>query len=331
MAAQAMAHLQRPAPQPSEFAPLTPAFDAVVGTAMAKDPAQRYATARQLAAAAAAALQQQTGLPPAAGPHRHGWTVTHPEWPPTAAGPTPRRGSKAAALAGAVLLVGAGVTASVVLRDDPGSAPGPTSGAPPAPTAAPTVTDSELPATLLPAEQVSAVMAVPMRVSGESGGFYNDGLVNVPECIAVLYPAQESAYQNSGATTTYTQIVNPVDTQIKASVAQAVVAFGTAALAESFVGRQVGLWQGCAGKTAKVSQGGGQPTEDWRMGSVTTADSVLTVTNTRVNSEVSCQRALRAANNVVVDVSACLTGQVVDQGSAVAAQIAGRVSGREGG
>jgi hypothetical protein len=104
-----------------------------------------------------------------------------------------------------------------------------------------------LPATLLPAEQVSAVMAVPMRVSGESSGFYNDGLGNEPACSAVLYPAQESAYQNSGATTTYTQIVNPVDTQIKASVAQAVVAFGTAALAESFVGRQVVLWQGCAG------------------------------------------------------------------------------------
>ena len=67
-----------------------------------------------------------------------------------------------------------------------------------------------------------------MQVSEESSGFYNDRLVNAPECVAVLYPAQQSAYQNSGATTTYTQIVNPVDTQIKASVVQPAAMAGAA-------------------------------------------------------------------------------------------------------
>ncbi len=51
------AHLTKPPPRPSDLLPwLPPGFDAVVGTAMAKDPAQRYQSCRELSLAARAAL-----------------------------------------------------------------------------------------------------------------------------------------------------------------------------------------------------------------------------------------------------------------------------------
>lgn len=51
------AHLHLPPPDPTRYAPwLPPQFDAVIATAMAKDPAARYRTAGDLAEAAASAL-----------------------------------------------------------------------------------------------------------------------------------------------------------------------------------------------------------------------------------------------------------------------------------
>ena len=57
--AQRVAHLWQPPPRPTALLPELPAgVDAVIATAMAKDPARRYQSARELVAAAAAALGQ---------------------------------------------------------------------------------------------------------------------------------------------------------------------------------------------------------------------------------------------------------------------------------
>ncbi|BDE11396.1 hypothetical protein MKCMC460_02560 [Mycobacterium sp. 20KCMC460] len=57
VAAVVAAHLHAPPPRVGERVPgLPPELDAVIATALAKDPAQRFGSARQLAAAAAAAL-----------------------------------------------------------------------------------------------------------------------------------------------------------------------------------------------------------------------------------------------------------------------------------
>jgi YVTN family beta-propeller protein len=100
-AALVYAHLQSPPPRVTERRPdLPPAIDAVVATAMAKDPADRYSSAGALAAAAAEALGVTPVLPT---------TPSTPTGPmPT---PPPRRrtglllGAGAAALAVVVLLV----------------------------------------------------------------------------------------------------------------------------------------------------------------------------------------------------------------------------------
>lgn len=67
-AAVLTAHLNEPPPRPSRMVPgLPPAFDDVVATAMAKDPAARFPTCRELATTATKALT----APPPTGPVPH--------------------------------------------------------------------------------------------------------------------------------------------------------------------------------------------------------------------------------------------------------------------
>ncbi|MCB0927963.1 MAG: protein kinase [Mycolicibacterium insubricum] len=62
---QVVGHLHTPPPQPSTSG-LSPAFDDVIATGLAKDPAQRYQNAKDLAVAARAALTAPAVTPPAA-------------------------------------------------------------------------------------------------------------------------------------------------------------------------------------------------------------------------------------------------------------------------
>ncbi|WP_431240948.1 sensor domain-containing protein (plasmid) [Mycolicibacterium aichiense] len=149
---------------------LPPAFDAVIATAMAKEPAARYPSAQALAAAAQAALRTLTAAPDPAAATQQSATVSPPHhrygpasppaapgWPPAAAAPTgypphygapggPRRASRTKLVAGAIVvaLLAAGITAIVMSRTNNGSAP----------TAAPSATSTPPAATAAPASPV---------------------------------------------------------------------------------------------------------------------------------------------------------------------------------
>ncbi|MFJ9779987.1 serine/threonine-protein kinase [Amycolatopsis sp. NPDC101161] len=92
------AHLHQPPPLPSTLRPGLPAaFDGVIARGMAKDPAVRFGSVTELAAAARAALGGTSPVPVAAPPTRQATRMT-PD-------PAPRRPSKAPWLVAAVALL----------------------------------------------------------------------------------------------------------------------------------------------------------------------------------------------------------------------------------
>jgi serine/threonine protein kinase len=96
IAATITAHLQQPPPTLSEVLPWAgPALDGVIATALAKDPAGRYRSASELAAAAATASGHTHGVPRPPGRARapHAAPVSAPIRPPY--GPSPRLSPRA--------------------------------------------------------------------------------------------------------------------------------------------------------------------------------------------------------------------------------------------
>ena len=99
--AKMYAHLNDPAPSASALAPaVPPALDAVIGTAMAKEPAERFASAGDLARAAWAALQGETQPAPAGSVATGDAALQAPRVPDTPAPRTPPPASAAASSPG---------------------------------------------------------------------------------------------------------------------------------------------------------------------------------------------------------------------------------------
>jgi eukaryotic-like serine/threonine-protein kinase len=84
LAAMLVAHMMRPIPRPTEVTPGLPhAIDDVIARALAKNPADRFASAGALAAATAAALTGTApGGSPGAGSETRSWSVPPPTYPP---------------------------------------------------------------------------------------------------------------------------------------------------------------------------------------------------------------------------------------------------------
>jgi serine/threonine-protein kinase len=154
-----IAHVFSAPPQPSVMGRgINPAFDDVVAKGMAKDPADRYASAGALARAAAAAAHQRPAPAPVPPPHTRQFPVMEPRPAATGYVPYPQpvapaktaRFSKTqvALLAGTICMFAlAGVLAAVVVFSGGGSGTGSPStlAAPPPPPSMTTVTTTAPP------------------------------------------------------------------------------------------------------------------------------------------------------------------------------------------
>jgi eukaryotic-like serine/threonine-protein kinase len=249
MPAVMMAHLQAPPPRVSDHIPGLPtALDVVIAKAMAKNPDQRFASARELAAAAAGSLNDRSiastttpwrPVPPADVTSYPNTPAMHPPWAPGYGPHTPpgvaaahtqhrpppfgppvaprrRRGRLVLAAAAASLMLAGAVFGAITLsRHHSDEHPKATAPQPISTTTTPAPPPMPLPPkvlnNLLPTtEEVAQIMgAAELAVFKSVDSLIDESpVIDNKNCIGAFAPAENAVYGNAGWTAARAQAVH---------------------------------------------------------------------------------------------------------------------------
>ena len=213
-----------------------------------------------------------------------------------------------------VLASGMGITGYLLLRRPPASQ---TPTAQPAPPPAPA---NALDGLLLSADQINIAMGTTgMSVVGNMSTMPdNSFLVSDQACLPLSAAVQAKVYAGTGWSKVHAQVVAKAQQN---AVDQAVVSFSSAHDAGAFFTASTQSWQACSNRQFTLSQNGNSQANT--VSPVSNMDGTLTATVTPANSLGVCERALTVANNVAIDVTACVGPPGV--AVSIAHQIAGRV------
>ncbi|MGH3524255.1 MAG: sensor domain-containing protein, partial [Mycobacterium sp.] len=141
-----------------------------------------------------------------------------------------------------------------------------------------------------------------------------------PECLGAWAPAQQQvyaqqpAYAGGGSTSVAAQLLRAMNQKVwQDGVMQAVVTFASTNPrlsshddAGSFVLSQQRQWDACAGRTVTVTPPG-QPAQAWEFGHPATTGGAFTLDATLHGGDGFCQRGVKVAGNVVIDIRQCRT------------------------
>ncbi|MGO9225654.1 sensor domain-containing protein [Mycobacterium sp.] len=154
------------------------------------------------------------------------------------------------------------------------------------------------------------------------------------ECLYITGAAEASVYSGSGNTGVHgehdTAPSPPGPNDPQPEVTQVLVLFPSADQASAFFTTSTQRWPACANRQDTAPGDADAPEIQWKVGAVSNTNGVLSTTTTVTASKngqsmsQSCQRALTARNNVVIDTEVCRQ----DPGNVavnVANQIAGNV------
>jgi len=146
----------------------------------------------------------------------------------------------------------------------------------------------------------------------------NSFAVSDQACLPLSAAAEAKVYAGSGYTAVHAQVVAKAQQN---AVNEAVVLFSSPQDAGSFFTASAQGWQACSNRQFTLAANGNSQVNT--VGPVSNTDGTLSATVTPANSLGVCERALTVANNVAIDVTAC----VGPQGAAVsiAHQIAAKV------
>lgn len=145
-------------------------------------------------------------------------------------------------------------------------------------------------------------------------------------CQAVNDSGATTPYAGSGWTTVLRQKFEDAGdiAQDQYMVNQVLVLFPTAEQATAFAATSQNQWSGCSNAPYTYTVDG-KPYGVWDVGPVTNSDGILRLTATQQNvNGWACQRALTAANNVIIDIDAC-SYNPGDSGVTIARQVAAGV------
>jgi serine/threonine kinase PknH len=170
-------------------------------------------------------------------------------------------------------------------------------------TVAPPVGEDVLDRLLLSADQVNAIIgATATPVTGIRNSFYDGAAIAPKECLALAGPAEAQVYSGSGETAVRADRLQNGGDNFTDLVLQAVVRFPSAADAGAFFNASAQQWVVCHQYTDSQNE------LQWTSGQVNSANGTLSAITTAQNASPSgwgCERALAAANNVIIDVDAC--------------------------
>jgi len=146
----------------------------------------------------------------------------------------------------------------------------------------------------------------------------NSSWVSDQACLPLSAAAQAKVYAGSGYSAVQAQVVAKPQQNV---VDQAVVLFPSSHDAGSFFTASTQGWQACSNRQFTIAANGNSQVNT--VGPVSDTDGTLSATVTPAESLGVCERALTVANNVAVDVTACLPppGAAVS----IARQIAAKV------
>lgn len=189
-----------------------------------------------------------------------------------------------------------------------------------------TVADTELPALLPDTATLNRIMGTDaLAVMPELTGtrMYTD-TSDPAQCLGLVVSGARDVYSTAPWRATANQTLkDPSGSASPHLVFNAVTTFSTAQAATDFVAAQLPLWQSCQASPITLNPHDEKPLT-WITNDVAMHGQSLTASAQPRNSAVSCQRALTAVQNIVIDVQACSVG-ATDQAEAITAAISGQI------
>jgi serine/threonine-protein kinase len=180
---------------------------------------------------------------------------------------------------------------------------------------------------LLPAPEVDALLKTSGMVpTGVVNVMAVDGVAEPARCMGVWAALHNSTYASAATTGVAGQSVAEEPKPFH-RVIQGVVSFPDAAAAEAFIDLQTKQWGECQSRAIDITYG--DNVEHVEIGPFVKDGDMLTVVSTpRLSADapkITCERAMTARRNVVIDVRACAPSDV-RFGASVAREIAEKVT-----
>ncbi|CAM4201578.1 Serine/threonine-protein kinase PknH [Mycobacterium basiliense] len=178
--------------------------------------------------------------------------------------------------------------------------------------------------TLLGADEIGSILGDPNMVTvGRVEQLRAaQGTLSQPECAGTFEALDESAYQGSGTTLVHGEILHTAGQDPPHRVVEGVATFGSSEKARAFVETSAAKWGTCAGQTVTFT--GPNKSTEWAVGDVSGAAPKISQVRTLADgSNRTCQHALSAVSDMVIDVQACGLN-VADAAVRIAEQVAAR-------
>ncbi|CAM3211516.1 sensor domain-containing protein [Mycobacterium intermedium] len=178
---------------------------------------------------------------------------------------------------------------------------------------------------LLGAEELGTLVGDPnLGPHGRGDALRNlQATSSIPDCVGTFEVLAQEVYEPYGPTAGRWEEFRTRDSETGHRIVEATATFPSAEKARAFVEESGNKWRACANQTVTYTSG---KAADWNVADVAGEPGNITQLRTQANGAGrTCQHALRAASDVVIEVQAC-GPDITDAAARIADQIATRAA-----